>query len=67
MTRNRMPAAEKNEAIVQGTNSELGSSRYTSTAFAFAESFGGGSEYIPFWRMPFWPFTSIRLFEEEDE
>jgi hypothetical protein len=43
-----MSAAEKNEAIVQGTNSELGSSRYTPTAFVFAEASGGGSEYLPF-------------------
>jgi hypothetical protein len=62
-----MSAAERNEGTVQGTNSELGSSRYTPTAFAFAESFGGGSEYISFWRMPLWPFTSIRLFEQEEE
>jgi len=43
-----MSAAEKNEAIVQGTNSDLGSSRYTPTALVFAEAFGGGSEYLPF-------------------
>ena len=66
MTRNTMSAAEKNEAIVQGTNSELGSSRYTPMAFAFAESFGGGSECLPFWR-PLWPFSLIRLFEQEEE
>jgi len=67
VTRNTMSATEKNEAIVEGTNSEVGSSRYTPTVFAFAESFGGGSEYIPFLRMPLWPFTSIRLFEQEEE
>ena len=66
MTRNTMSAAENNEAIVQSANSELASSRYTPTAFAFAESFGGGSECLPFWR-PLWAFSLIRLFEQEEE
>ena len=66
MTRNTMSPAEKNEAIVQGTNSELGSSGYTPTACAFAESFGGGSECMPFWG-PLWPSSSIRLFDQEED
>ena len=51
VTRNTMSAAEKHEAIVQSTNSELGSCRYTPTAFASAEAFGGGSEYLLFGRL----------------
>jgi hypothetical protein len=66
VTRNTMSAAEKNEDIVQGTNSDLGSSRYIPTAFAFAESFGGGSECMPFWG-PLWPSSSIRLFDQEED
>ena len=46
MTRNTMSAAEKNDALIQGTNSERGSSTYTPTALVFAESFGGGSECL---------------------
>jgi hypothetical protein len=59
-------AVENNGSIGKSRNSEHESSRYTSTAFAFAESFGGGSECLPFWR-PLWPFTPIRLFEQEEE
>jgi hypothetical protein len=53
-------------SAVKSTKSDLESSRYTPTEFAFAEFFGGGSECLPFWR-PLWPFSSIRFFEQEEE
>ena len=64
MARNSMSAVENNGSDVKSTKSELDLSSYGPTDFEFAESFGGGSEYLPF-RRP--PFSLIRLFEEEDE
>ena len=64
MTTNTMSAVHNNEAIVKSAKSGLELSSYAPTDFEFAESFGSGSEYLPFWRPP---FSLIRLFEEEDE
>jgi hypothetical protein len=64
LTRNTNSAVENNGSIGPSRRCELESFRYTPTAFAFAEFFGGGLEYLPFWRPP---FSLIRLFEEEDE
>jgi hypothetical protein len=65
--RNRISAIGNNESLRNGTRSSLESSSYATIAFDSAEAFGGGSEYFPFWRMPLWPFTPIRLFEQEEE
>lgn len=64
---NRTSAAEHNEVFIKSTESGPKSSCDVPTDFAFAESFGGGSECLPFWRPSVWPFRSIRLFEEEEE
>lgn len=40
---------------------------YDPTFLNFAEGFGGGSEYFPFWRLPLWPFSSNRLFAQEEK
>ena len=61
-----MWAAENNEAIVKSSKSGLELSSYVPTDFEFAESFGG-SEYFPFLRPSLWPFTSIRLFKQEED
>jgi hypothetical protein len=66
VTRNSISALENNEPIVKNPKSGLDLSRYAPTDFEFAESFGGGSEYLSFW-LPPWPFTPIRLFEQEEE
>jgi len=66
VTRNSMSAVEKNGSIVKSTTSGLELSSYVPTDFEFAESFGGGSEYLPFSRH-LWPFSSIRFFEQEEE
>jgi hypothetical protein len=67
MIGNRMSAVEPNEVVVKSKESGLKSSCDVATDFAISESFGGGSECLPFWRPSVWPFMSIRLFEEEDE
>ena len=67
MTRNGMSAIENNGSIVKSTKSGLDLSSYEPTDFEFAESFGGGSEYLPFLRPPLWPFRLIRLFRQEEE
>jgi hypothetical protein len=59
-----MSTVGNNEANVKSTKSKLDLSSYAPTDFEFAESFSGGSEYLPF-RRP--PFSLIRLFEQEDE
>jgi hypothetical protein len=65
--RNRISAIGNNESLRNGTRSSLESSSYATIAFDSAEAFGGGSEYFPFWPRPLWPFTPIRLFEQEEE
>ena len=67
MARNSMLAVENNGTIVKSTKSGLDLSSYGPTDFEFAESFGGGSEYLPFLRPPLWPFSLIRLFGQEEE
>ena len=66
MTRNSMSAVENNEAIVKSRKSGLELSSYVPTDFEFAESFGGGSEFVPFLRPTLWPFSLIRLFGQEE-
>jgi len=56
-----------NESLRNNTKSSLESSSYATIAFESAEAFGSGSECFPFWRMRLWPFTPIRLFEQEEE
>jgi hypothetical protein len=67
VTRSRTSAAENNEAIGKSTSKGLEGSSYVPRDFDLAESFGGGSEYLPYLRPPVWPFTSIQLVEQEDE
>jgi len=67
VTRNGMSAIENNGSIVKSTKSGLDLSSYEPTDSEFAESFGGGSEYLPFLRPPLWPFSLIRLFRQEEE
>jgi len=62
-----MSAVENNGSIVKNTKSGLDLSTYGPTDFEFAESFGGGSAYLPFVRPPLWPFSLIRLFGQEEE
>ena len=62
-----MSAVENNEAVVKSRKNERESSSYAATDLEFAEAFGGGSEYFPFWRLPLSPFSWIRLFAQEEE
>ena len=61
-----MSAVENNEAIVKSRKSGLELSSYVPTDFEFAESFGGGSEFVPFLRPTLWPFSLIRFFGQEE-
>jgi hypothetical protein len=67
VTRNGMSAVENNGSIVKSTKNGLDLSTYESTDCEVAESFGGGSDYLPFVRPPLWPFSLIRLFRQEEE
>ena len=67
MTTRTMSAVENNEAVVKSRKNERESSSYAATDLEFAEAFGGGSEYFPFWRLPLSPFSWIRLFAQEEE
>ena len=67
VTRNTISAVENNESTEESTRSGLECASFAPTALEFAEAFGGGSEYFPFWRLPLWPFTLIRLFKQEEE
>ena len=67
MTRNSMSAVENNGSVIRNTKSGPDLSSYEPTDFEFAESFGGGSDYLPFFRPPLWPFSLIRLLRQEEE
>ena len=57
-------ARDSNDGITKQAKCELEPSGYATSDLEFAEFFGGGSEFLPFWR----PTLSLfRLFEEEDE
>jgi len=62
-----MSAVENNGSVVKSTKIGVDLSTYGQTDFDFAESFGYGSEYLPFLRPPLWPFSLIRLFRQEEE
>jgi len=64
LTRNTNSAAENIGSIGKCRRSQLDLSSYALTDCEFAEFFGGGSEYLPFLRLP---FRVIRLFEKEEE
>jgi hypothetical protein len=67
VTRNSISAVQNNGSVVKGTKSGPDLSSYEPTDFEFAESFGGGSEHLPFLRPPLWPFSLIRLLRQEEE
>jgi len=67
LTRNINSAVENNESIAKSTRSGLESSSYAAPPFEPTELFGNGVEYFPFRRLPLWPSTLIRLFEQEEK
>ena len=67
MTRSKMLSVKNDEAVVKSRKNERESSSYAATDLEFAEAFGGGSEYFPFWRVSLFPSFSIRLFRQEEE
>jgi hypothetical protein len=67
VTRSTMSGVENNETVVKSRKNERESSSYAAPDLEFAEAFGGGSEYFPFWRLPLSPFSWNRLFAQEEE
>ena len=67
VTRNTISAVENNESTGKKTRSGLECASYAPTDSELADGFGGGVEYFSLWRPPLWPFTSIRLFKQEEE
>jgi hypothetical protein len=67
VTRNTISVVENNESTEKNTRSGLECASYAPTGFEFEESFGGGSEFLPFLRPPLWPFSLVRLFGQEEE
>jgi hypothetical protein len=66
VTRKTISTVENNKSDGKSTRSGLESSSYASVAFEFTEAFDAGFEYLPLWRLRLWPFTLIRLFEQEE-
>ena len=58
---------EKNESTGRNTRSGRECASYAPTDSELADAFGGGFEYFSLWRLPLWPFTLIRRFEQEEE
>jgi hypothetical protein len=58
---------ENNESTGKNTRSGLECASYAPTASELADAFGGSFEYLSLWRPPLSPFTSIRLFKQEEE
>jgi len=63
VTRNGLEV-DKNESIVTRAKCSPAPCRCSPTDFGFAEFFGGGSEFLLFWKPT---FSLIRLLEEEHE
>ena len=66
MARNPIPVVSDEESIGTHATAGIEASSYTPTALEFAEDFGGGSDYFPFWRVPLWPFKAIRFGKQEE-
>ena len=62
---NNTIAGVDNELLGASTRRGIESSTCVPRVLA-AEVYGGGSEYFPFWQLPLWPSTLIRLFEQEE-
>jgi len=67
VTRNTISVVENNESTGKNTRSGLECASYAPTDSELADAFGGGLEYFSLWRLPLCPFTSIRLFKQEEE
>jgi len=62
-----MSVAENIAPVVKSRENEREPPSYAATDVDLAETFGGGSEYFPFWRVSLFPSLSIRLFRQEEE
>jgi len=67
VTRDTISVVENNESTGKNTRSGLECASYAPTDSELADAFGGGFEYFSLWRLPLWPFTSIRLFKQEED
>jgi len=67
VTRSTISMVENNESTGKKTRSGSECVSYAPTDSELADSLGAGFEYFFLWRPPLWPFTSIRLFKQEEE
>ena len=67
MTTDAISVVEKNESTGTNKRSGLECVSYAPTDSELADAVGGGFEYFSLWRAPLWPFTSIRLFKQEED
>jgi hypothetical protein len=58
---------ENNESSGKNTRSGRECVSHAPTDPELADALGAGFEYFFLWRPPLWPFTSIRLFKQEEE
>ena len=66
VTNNTLSGFEKNELLNTRSGRKIESSACAPRVPA-AEVYGGGSEYFPFWQLPLWPFSWIRMFTQEED
>jgi hypothetical protein len=66
VARNPISVVDDDESAGTRTRAGIEDSSYVPTAFEFAEEFGGGSDYFPFWCLSLWPFKAIRFGTQEE-
>jgi hypothetical protein len=67
VTKNKSSAVENNESIGKNPTSGLQPPSDAPTVCELSEGLGGGSDFVPFWRLRLWPFTFIRSAKQEEE
>ena len=67
VTRNTISMVENNESNGKNAGSGRECASYAPTDSELANALGAGFEYFSLLRPPLWPFTSIRLFQQEEE
>jgi hypothetical protein len=66
VTSNTISAVDKKESLDTRTRRGIEFFACAPRVLA-AEVYGGGSEYFPFWQLPLWPFSWIRMFAQEED
>jgi hypothetical protein len=66
VARNTISVVENNEPTGKNIRSGLECVSYAPTDSELADALGGNFEYFSLWQSPLWPFTSTRLFKQEE-